>query len=446
MIIKNWNNLGTTPARRRALDIIEAGIVRVLPQRLLEDSLKFDALNHSLTIMGDEYRLSSGRLFIIGGGKAAGAMAEAVEDIIAPSLIEAGLVVTKGGEYHTQRLKTLIAGHPIPDDRGAQAVSEILKLKTDFCIGEDDLVLCLISGGASALMPAPVPCVSLSDKQITTGLLIHSMARIEEINVVRKHLSLVKGGKLGQYFAPATVISLIISDVVGNDTRSIASGMTVADPSTFGDAIAILEKYGIIGHVPASVTRHLEKGLNGVEQETPKELANCRNYIIGDNRMALEAMATSATGMGLEPYIGTSEQTGDTTVVASERAAQFIGGKYAGYDVVLLGGETTLKVSQKAGSGGRNQHYAALSMLAFSDYTTPWLVASIGTDGTDYLPDVAGAIVDQESLISVRRQGLDIKSYLDNFDSNGLMKRIGHSLVFTGETGTNVGDIMLYMR
>lgn len=326
IIIKNKESLGITNTRCRAIDIIEAGIARVLPHRLLEDDLKFDVLNHSLVILGDEYPLGSGRLFIIGGGKAAGMMAEKVEGIIAPRLIAAGLVVTKGGRYHTQCVKTVIAGHPIPDERGAHAVSEILKLKTDFSIGEGDVVLCLISGGASALMPAPVPGISLRDKQITTELLVHSMAGIEEINVVRKHLSLVKGGKLGQHFAPATVISLIISDVVGNDISSIASGITAVDSSTFGDAIDILEKYRLNVHVPASVMRHLEKGINSVEQETPKELANCRNYIIGDNRMALEAMAASAAGMGLKPYVATSEQTGNTMTVASDWASNLLTG------------------------------------------------------------------------------------------------------------------------
>ena len=445
MIIKNRDELATTKLRKQVLDVIEAGIERVLPSNIMRSAVRYDAMGRTLTLNGDVYRLSTGRVFVIGGGKACGLMAETLEDIIHPENIIAGVVNCKSKDYETSKIKIVPAGHPIPDQRGISGVRDMLALRQRYSIGEGDLVICLISGGGSALMPYPVDEVSLEHKQRITKLLLSSGAEIGEINIVRKHLSKIKGGQLGQYYSPATVVSLIVSDVIGNELAVIASGPTFPDSSTFSDAYQVLKRYRLLAEVHKSVVDFLKKGCQGEVTETPKALGNCHNYIIGDNRMALEAMLRRADKMGLSPYIVTAQQRGDTTAVAWSRAKEILDAKYAGRDVLLIGGETTPKLPTSAGRGGRNQHYAAVSMLAMEPYPSEWLTASVGTDGSDFLEDVAGAIVDNDSLEKAKAKGIDVKPYLDGYDSNTLLSEIGSSLVITGDTGTNVGDIIIYL-
>lgn len=445
MIIKNLGTLATTSLRKQALDIIEAGISRVLPPSIMKSAVKYHAARQMVSVMGDTYPVSTGRVFVIGGGKASVLMAEALEAIIQPEKITAGVVNGKGGHYETGKIKIITAGHPIPDGRGIDGVREMLDLKRRYCIGEKDLVICLISGGGSALMPYPVDGVSLGDKQEVTKLLVGSGADINEINAVRKHLSKIKGGRLGQFYSPATVVSLILSDVVGNDLAVIASGPTFPDPSTFSDAYEVLERYNLLASTPGRVTDFLRKGCLGEVAETPKTLDNCHNYIIGDNGLALAAMQRRAKEIGLVPFVVTSQQKGDTAAVAWSRADEILNMRYAGYNVILIGGETTVTLPASAGRGGRNQHYAAVSMLAMERYPSEWVVASVGTDGSDFLPDVAGAIVDQDCLNRAKVKGINVKSYLERYDSNRLLEQIGGSLVITGDTGTNVGDIIIYL-
>ena len=445
MIIKNRRELATTESREKVLRIIEAGIKRVLPPNIMRASVSYDAPHGAIKIQDDSFSLSARRIFVVGGGKAGGLMAQALEGIIGIENITAGAVNFKGGRVKTQRIKTVIAGHPTPDQRGVSGVGEMLALKSRYSIGEKDIVICLLSGGGSALLPYPVNGVSLKDKQKITGLLIGSGAKIDEINIVRKHLSRVKGGQLADFFSPAGVISLIISDVIGNDLATIASGPTTPDPSTFAYAHNVLKRYHLLTRAPKSVTDFIEKGRRGEAPETPKSLNNCHNYIVGDNKLALEAMAAKARELGFSPHIITSQQTGDTTRVARSRAREVLDHKYAGYNVLLIGGETTIKLPPDAGRGGRNQHYAAVSLLAMADYPGQWTVASVGSDGSDYLPDVAGAIVDQDSLETARTKRIDVETYLARCDSNSLLKQIGNSLIITGDTGTNVGDIIVYL-
>ena len=253
-----------------------------------------------------------------------------------------------------------------------------------------------------------------------------------------------KGGGLGLYFAPATVVTLIISDVIGDDLDIIASGQTCPDTSTFLNALDVIKKYHLILETPKSIVNYLEKGCRKEVEETPKYLENCHNYIIGDNAIALEAMAEKAKEKGWEPCIVTATQQGDTTAVAKLRAAEIINNYYTEYDCLLLGGETTPKLPANHGKGGRNQHYAVVTMLEMTNYTGEWTVASVGTDGSDFLPDIAGAIVDTYSIADAKVKNIDVQTYLDNFDSYNLLKRIGHSLIKTGGTGTNVGDIIIY--
>lgn len=445
MIIKNRTELTTTELRKRALDIIEASIERVLPQNIMKNALNYNTASRILTINNATYNLSRGRIFIIGGGKASGMMAETLEGIIPPEHITTGIVNCKGGDYKTGKIKVLTAGHPIPDYRGVEGVKKMLSFRDDYSISKDDKTICLISGGGSALMPYPAAGVKLKDKQRITELLLASGAEISEINTVRKHLSGVKGGQLGLHYSPSTIISLILSDVISNDLSVIASGPTYPDKTTFSDAFNVLKKYNLLAAAPTGVMNHLEKGCRGEVAETAKVLDNCHNFIIGDNRLALEAMLTKSQEAGFTPRLVTAGQKGDTTAVAMKRANEILNSEYSGYDALLIGGETTPGLPTPAGKGGRNQHYAAVSILAMERYPRQWLVTSISSDGSDFLPDVAGAIVDSNSLTRAKTSGLNIKTYLDRYDSNTLLSQIGNSLVITGDTGTNVGDLILYL-
>jgi glycerate 2-kinase len=445
LIIKNYESLATTETRRLALSLIEAGIKSVLPTNLMKSSIKYDDSTRTLVVRGDAYHLNSGRIFVVGGGKASGLMAETLEKIIPHEVITAGVVNTKSGYYKTRRIKINLAGHPLPDQRGVAGVKMMLSLKYQYVINENDLIICLLSGGGSSLMPMPVAGISLKDKQETTNLLLRAGADINEINTVRKHLSQVKGGKLGQFFSPARVVSIIISDVIGNDLSVIASGPTCDDFSAFDDAYKVISRHQLKNKIPPNVFSYIQKGRKAQIPNTLIDSNNCHNYIIGDNSIALRAMVRKAKRMGLNPNIITTEMHGETTAVSMTIAKNILNSKYKGSDVILLGGETTPKLPPDAGKGGRNQHYAAVSLLAMRKCIGEWAVASIGTDGSDYLPDVAGAIVDKHSLWIADDKNVNIRDYIDRYDSYNLFENIGNSLVITGDTGTNVGDIIVYI-
>ena len=427
-----------------ALEIIESGIKSVLPAKVM-NSVRYDKERKTLFIQGDAYPLSRGRIFVIGAGKASGLMAKKLEAMLGKDNITDGIVICNNRQIRGGKIKIVEAGHPFPDQRGIEGVRSIMGLKQKYSINANDLILCLISGGGSALMPCPVAGVTLEEKRKTTELLISSGANIDEINVVRKHLSGVKGGRLGAFFAPAKVVSLVLSDVIGNRLSTIASGPTCPDPSTFGDAYGILKRHHLIESTPRSVLNLLNDGCRGSAAETPKSLDNVHNYVIGDINLALKAMSRKARSLGFHPCIISAEQQGNTEVVARVRAREILGSRYAPYDVLLIGGETTPSLPADAGRGGRNQHYAAATLAEMKGYPGEWLIASVGTDGSDFLSGVAGAIVDSDSLSQIMRQGIDIEPYLKRYDSYTLLSQLNNSIIVTGDTGTNVGDVILYM-
>lgn len=445
MIIKNRSELVTTVLREEALNIVEAGITRILTPNMMRATISFNTEGRILKVNDDVFDLSQGRFFVIGGGKAAGLMAETLENIIGAPNISDGVINCKTSGYQTTKIKINEAGHPVPDERGFAGVTEMLALKERYNINEKDIVLCLLSGGGSSLLPCPVPEITFEDKRKMTELLLLCGADITEINTVRKHISRIKGGRFGEYFAPATVISLIISDVIGNDLSTIASGPTYPDNTTFMQANYVLMKYTLTSQAPPRVVSYLEQGGHGKFRDTPKKLANCRNYIIADSSIALNAMLDKATEMGLKPVLVTAAQKGDTAFAATLRATEIITGKYAGYDVILIGGETTTQVPEGHGLGGRNQHYAAASVMALKSFPGQWALASVGTDGSDFLPDIAGAIVDDTTLHTAVAKRLNVRSFVDCFDSYTLLQNIGNSLIITGNTGTNVGDVIVYV-
>jgi glycerate 2-kinase len=445
LLIKNYAELATTPLRAHALDIVAAGIERVLPTRIMMSALAYDAARQTLRVNGQAYSHAGGRLLVIGGGKASGLMAVALEDIVGVSNISGGIVNCKDAGYATRVIEVVKAGHPVPDEAGLDGTRRMLALKEHFQIEARDLVVCLISGGGSALLPSPVPGVNLADKQAVTRLLLACGAPIGEVNIVRKHLSLVKGGGLGRHFAPAQVVSLILSDVIGNRLEVIASSPTYPDSSTFADAVALLRRYELWDRLPVAVADYLSLGERGEVPETPAELPNCRSHIIGDNKLALGAMAAKAGEYGYRPLIVTDSQEGDAGELAEQRTREILAGEYSDYDAVIIGGEATMKLPPEPGKGGRNQHYAAVTLSAMAGYSGEWTAVAAGTDGTDFLPDVAGAIVDRATLDILRNKGVDIADYIRRCDSYHLFSRSGASLLMTGGTGTNVCDVMVYL-
>jgi len=443
MMIINKKELATTKIRKNALAIIESGIKAVLPSEIL-NAVVFDRKKRVLSIKNESFNISKGRIFVIGGGKASGLMAEKIESIIGAGNIEAGIVNCNSRGYKTKKIKVVEAGHPTPDERGVKGVKRILDLKKKYSITKNDLIVFLISGGGSSLMPCPVKGVSLGNIQKVTELLLDCGAEIDEINIVRKHISCVKGGRLGRYFHPAHIVTLILSDVIGNKLDVIASGPTVPDPSTFQDAYMVIEKYHLLSKAPKAILNHLKKGIEGEIEETPKKVGNCHNHIIGDNLLALKAMEKKAKDLGLNPIILTSDKKGDPKQVAFQLAGEIIKGRYNRYNAIIFGSETTPNLPSKPGRGGRNQHNVAESMIAMQHFPKPWVFASVCTDGSDFLKGIGGAIVDNNSLSKAKKLHLDVDKYIDRYDTNHLLKKIS-SLVKMRDTGTNVRDLGIYI-
>jgi hydroxypyruvate reductase len=389
------------------------------------------------------------RVIVVGAGKASAAMASAVEKRLGKR-IETGLVNVKYG--HTAPLKRVElneCGHPIPDEAGVAGSERIAQMVSG--ASEDDLVVCLISGGGSALLPAPAAGIGLEQKQETTKLLLACGATIHEINAVRKHLSTLKGGQLARLAWPATVVTLILSDVIGDDLDVIGSGPTAPDGSTYAGALAILRKYELQTRVPAAVLRRLEQGAAGKIQETPKagarELSRTENLIVGSNRLAVDAAQVKARELGYKTLVLSTTIEGETREVAGVHAAVAREIHASGRPVrtpacVISGGETTVTLRGN-GKGGRNQEFVLAAALAI-DGMGSTVILSGGTDGTDGPTDAAGAICDGNTVSRARKLGLDPAAHLTNNDAYPFFDRIG-DLLRTGPTNTNVMDIRLIL-
>jgi len=445
-LIANKKELGFSKERANILEMIEAGLQSVDPKNLLKNSIKYNVNFNSLEIQNKIYDILGGRIFVVGAGKASGKLAEALEEIMGGDNIKAGVVNTSGGKYKTEKIKINRAGHPLPDKRGVKGVIEMLSLKEEYQISEKDLVICLLSGGASAMLVHPGVGIVLEDKQKTTQLLIESGADINEINSVRKHISQIKGGQLAEFFQPAQVATIIISDVVGNDPAVIGSGPTVEDPSTYQDALNVIMKYNLQDKLSSSVISHIQKGVMGMVPETPKKLFNTKNYVLGKNSIALEAMAFTAKNMGLKPMIVSTEMIGKSIEAAEVIAGDIIGDEYEKFNCLFYGGETTIALPEKHGKGGRNLHLSALMTLALKDYEPEWVFASISSDGRDFVSGVAGAIVDSNTIKTPEYVRQDYKKFIREFDVFSLFKKTKLNLLETGDTGTNVGDLVVLIR
>jgi glycerate 2-kinase len=399
---------------------------------------------------GQSYALGRGRLLVLAAGKAAPAMAAAAEAVLGPRLT-GGVAVGRAAGPPLRRVRLLLAGHPLPDARGVEAAAAVETLVGG--LTEDDIVLVLLSGGASALLPAPVEGVSLADKAAVTSQLMRSGAGISELNTVRKHLSRLKGGGLARAASPARVVALALSDVVGDDLSTIASGPTVPDPTTYADALRVLAERGVRDGIPAAALRHLEAGARGEVPETPKPgdraFRRVRTRIIGSNRISVAAAAREARRQGLRPVVLTTSLEGEAREVARALLAILRECVDSGHPAepplcLLAGGETTVTVRGE-GRGGRNQEIAVVAAAALSSFPVEAVVATLATDGIDGASDAAGGVADRTSVARAAALGLaPPAAFLAASDSTGFLAPLG-DLIVTGPTGTNVVDLAVLL-
>jgi len=382
------------------------------------------------------------RTFIIAFGKASLPMAKSMADILGDRLTD-GVVIPKHAEGRTLSLLTVMeGGHPVPDERSLAAGQRVIELLSD--LRNDDLVICLISGGGSALMVAPVESVTLSDMQALTSALLACGASVDEINILRRHLDRLKGGGLARLAFPARVVSLILSDVVGNPLEAIASGPTAPDPSTCADALAVLDKYQLPGKIPASVLSALRYG-----RETLKPgdavFKNVDNILVGSNLLAAQAALKQAEIEGFHPYLLRIDLQGEAREVAVElcrtlRCAWQTGDPAPPPACIVAGGETTVTLREGSGQGGRNQELALASVTELANFLEVMLV-SLATDGEDGPTDAAGAVVTGETFARAYGLGLDPVEYLRRNDSYTFFAALD-DLLKPGPTGTNVNDLI----
>jgi len=440
--------MDTVKMKQHALEIFMAGVDAVDPIKLINEAV--DLKGHSITIKDSTFDLSSyENIYILGIGKAAAAMALPLEKILGDFLTEGIIIVKFGHTLPLKKVRVFEAGHPVPDKAGYWGAQECAKILQRS--GNKDLLFFLISGGGSALFPYPVEGLTLENKQKTTSLLLEAGADIQEINTLRKHLSRVKGGRSAQLAYPATLITLILSDVIGDKLDSIASGPTVPDTSTFADCLNIVDKYNIKDKLPPEVIAIFNKGTHGEIEETPKPgdlvFEKTNNLIIGNNLLALKGAQKKAGKLGYNSMILSSSVQGETKDAAKVHAAIATEILASGNPIkppacVLSGGETTVTIRGR-GKGGRNQEFVLGAAIGIAGLKNT-AILSCGTDGTDGPTDAAGAIADGTTVARAMNLGMDPAHYLKTNDSYIFFKRL-NDLIITGPTYTNVMDLRIIL-
>lgn len=461
--VRDRDRLARTPAHAVALDCLAAGIEAALPERLVPDALSVDDSTGALRVEGvdgavGEYLLREyDRVFLVGAGKAAAGTAVALVDVLGDArAIDAGVVVTDEPTASPSPgpVEVLPGDHPLPSERGAESARRVLELAER--AGPNDLLVTVITGGGSALLAAPADPLSVDDLRAVTTELLACGASIAEINAVRKHCSAVKGGRLARAAAPSTVLTLAISDVIGDPLDTIASGPTVPDPSTYADALAVLDRYDL--EVPRAVRGRLRAGAVGALDETPAAgdpaFDRATAFVVGNGRTALDAAAGAAADRGYEPVVLAAGVRGESRAAATTHAAiaeecALRGSPATPPAVLLSGGETTVTLGDDSGRGGPNAEFAASAGLALAEgplgsdggdrddgpVGSGIVVASADTDGIDGPTDAAGAIADAMTLDpDTARDALDAHDVYHAFDD-------AEALLRTGPTGTNVNDL-----
>mmetsp|Transcript_21709 Transcript_21709/g.10139 ORF Transcript_21709/g.10139 Transcript_21709/m.10139 type:complete len:452 (+) Transcript_21709:1705-3060(+) len=443
-----FKSKNTTEMRDDAVRIFYAGLDAVEAGATVKRYCKIEG--NSFCVRASQYDLCRFQnIFVVGAGKASAPMAQAIEDLLGKRISNGIINVKYGHIADLDRIELVEAGHPVPDRNGEQGAQRILSLVRD--AGKDDLVLCLISGGCSALLPLPANHITLKDKQDTIKILLSCGTNIHEINAIRKHVSKIKGGKLAKAAYPCSTVSLILSDVVGDDLDVIASGPTVPDSSTFLDCIEIFDKYNIKEKLPQNIVSHIEQGDRSIVSETAKPgdpaFESVYNLIIGSNIEAIKEAKLKAESLGYNTMILSSMIEGDT-----RQAAQFhtaiakdiikTGNPVSPPACILSGGETTVNVKGD-GLGGRNQEFSLAAAIDIAGNDTV-IVLSAGTDGTDGPTDAAGALADNNTERRAKAIGLDSHSFLLNNDSYIFFKKLD-DLFITGPTNTNVMDLRIIL-
>jgi len=439
---------GTARLRRAAARILARAVDAVDPYEATLRALR--VAPGRLVVAGRPYPLAPGaRVIAVGTGKAGAPMARAVEDALGDRLTGGVVTVKTGYTAPLRRIALREAGHPIPDAAGETAARDIVRAVSG--LRARDLVVCLFSGGGSALLPLPQRGVSLDDIIRTTDLLLRSGATIEEVNTVRKHLSQVAGGQLARAAAPARVVTLVVSDIVGSPLDAIASGPTVPDPTTYADALGVLDRYGLTDRVPPAARETLRRGAAGDLPETPKPgdpaFRGAHVTVVADNATAARAAMTEARRLGfharlLSTYIEGEARSAGRVLAGIARQIAATGEPVPRPACLVAGGETTVTVTG-GGRGGRNQELALAAAHALEG-TADTLLVSFATDGTDGPTDAAGGVADGTTLARARARGLDPARHLAENNAYPLLDAVG-DLIRTGPTNTNVTDLMLVL-
>jgi hydroxypyruvate reductase len=448
MLIGRSTSVQTVSAREVALAALREATAAVDPAQAVRRAVQREG--DVVLVAGQPYDLRAyQRVFVIGSGKATATMALAIEELLGDRITGGVVTVKAGFTTPTTKIEQVEAGHPLPNEAGVAGTRQVLALARE--AGAADLVICLISGGGSALFVAPAAPITLEEQQALTALMLRAGCTINDMNTVRKHCSDVKGGQLARAVAPAALLTLIVSDVVGNPLDVIASGPTVADTSSFADAIAVLQHYDILGAVPASVRARLEAGARGALPETPKAgdpvFARVTNVVIGSNDLACAAAEAEARRQGYHTLVLSTFVEGEAREVARVLAAI---GKQIAHDgrpipipaCVIAGGETTVTV-RGDGLGGRNQELALAAATRIAGHHRI-VVTAYATDGDDGPTDAAGAVVDGGTVARAHASGIDCAEALRRNDAYHALAAAG-DLLRTGPTGTNVNDLMLVL-
>jgi glycerate 2-kinase len=429
--------------RQIILDIFREGLNAVLPENLIRDAVT--VTDDGLNVEGRHFPILKGScVHVFGSGKASIGSAKVLEDILRDR-IAGGLIVSSYNDSSLDKIEVCVGSHPIPDEKSLRAADLLIEGLSG--LSKDDFFIYVLSGGTSSLIERPVPPLSINDLQAVSRLLMNAGASIDELNAVRKHISMIKGGRLAQMIKASGVV-LVISDVIGDDLETIGSAPFYRDQSTFRDVWNILSKYDLFHRVSSAVKILVEKGLEGEAEETPEDLpARIEHVIIGSNRKALQRAKEKALSLGITAHIMTSRLRGEAREVAKSIIS--IGEEIAmtrnPFDTpvcLIFGGETTVTVRGE-GKGGRNQEMC-LSALKEIGHCLNMVFLSAGTDGIDGNSDAAGALVDCHSYEKVQALGLRIDEYLERNDSTRLFEQTG-DLIITGPTGTNVMDITILL-
>lgn len=436
-------------ARRLCLEAFEAALRATDPARAVERSLRIAG---GRVQIGNVLTPTNSKIRVIAVGKASAPMLSASLRILGEHIVSGILVSPRNSslKVHDKRIATFHPNHPTPDQEGVRASRHVLA--TIEAMQANEVLLCLISGGASAMLPAPAVGITLEDKRTVTRQLIHSRASIHQINTVRRHLSELKGGKLAERCRAGMIVSLIISDVSGNVLSDIASGMTAADPTTYGDAVTVLEEFNLWNSAPRRVRNYLRQGLTGKIPETPKPgnrvFAKVHNFIVADNRTACEAARRELQKRRIPTMITTSsadiEARSLGKLLASvARDSEQLGRPLKAPEALIVGGETTVEVKGN-GKGGRNQEVVLSSVEGIGGLNGV-AVAALGTDGVDGNSPAAGAISDPQTIVRAKRRDLRVHDFAERNDSYNFFRKLNDNIC-TGPTGTNVGDLYLLIR